>query len=112
MLDAPRPKIAWVTRVPLGAVSAPNAALETLLKNVSTRSIYLLIRRTDLSGNKMSAQGILSKLRDTYGKIGVAFSVISEKHDRMLIYASSSSVTTPSEKEPLPVGLQSTCTPL
>jgi len=54
----------------------------------------------------MSPQGIISKLKDFYGHLGVASSVVSEKRNRMLICVSLSSETTPSVKTPLPTGHQ------
>jgi hypothetical protein len=102
-------RIAYTIRVPLSAVVAPHAVVEKWLKSVNLLPIYLLIPRRNLEGAvTMSAQGITSKLRDTYGALGVVFSVLSEKHNRMLICASSSKEITPSEKEASPSGQPST----
>ncbi len=101
-------KIAWLIRVPLGAVDARNATLIQWLKNTSIHPTYMLIQSPDLTGRKMSHQGIISNLRATYADQDVHFSVISEKRGRMLISVSSSKEITKSEKEHWFHGLRST----
>jgi len=91
-------KTVYVIPVALSAVSAPSAALAAWCKSVRSLPIYLLVRRTDLNGTTLSPQGIMSKLKDTYGHLDVHFSVLSEKHNRMLICVSSSKEITQSEK--------------
>lgn len=97
-------KIAWVIRVPLGTVDAYNVTLAEWLQNTSIHPIYMLVRSPDLTGKTMSFQGIISKLRDTYGHLGVRFSVVSTKRGRMLISASSLKETTKLEPQHLPDG--------
>jgi hypothetical protein len=103
----PDPKIVWTMKVPLGPVSAFNAALGKWLSDIATPRTYLFLRSPcPVSGERMSNQGIISKLRGTYGHLGVHFSVISEKPGRMLICASLSKETTKSEPPLLPDGPQ------
>lgn len=101
-------KIAWITRVPHGAVSVFNAVLAAWLNDVRLLPIYLLIRLTDWSsGETLQPQVIISRLRDIYRQINVDFSVVSEKHGRMLISVSSSNPPAEPAKEPLLTGSQS-----
>jgi len=115
-------KIAYRIQVPLSAVSAFNAVLARWLKSTHLLPIYLsvpykgIVRATAETGGagidgmqvKMSPQGIISSARATYGHLGVVFSVVSEKPNRILICASLSSETTPLVKEASPTGQPST----
>lgn len=86
------PPIAYVIPLRLETVYAPNAVLMEWLQSIHTRpiSLYLLIRPTadEFRVVGFQPQVIISRLRDTYGQTNVAFSVLSEKHGRMLISVS------------------------
>ena len=94
--DAPK-QIAYVIPLRLETVYVKNATLEAWLQSTHTRpiSLYLLVKPTaeELHVAGFKPQVITSRLRDTYGQTGVVFSVLSEKHGRMLISVSSPRLT-------------------
>lgn len=99
--DAAPKRTAYVIPLRLEMVYAPNAILAEWLQSIHTRqiSLYLLVRPT-LEERQILGfrpQAIISRLRDTYAQTGVVFSVLSEKHCRMLICASSRKETTESQ---------------
>lgn len=97
--DAPK-RTAYIIPVRLETVYARNAVLEQWLLDTHTRpiSLYLLIKPTpeELKIIGFRPQAIISRLRDSYERTGVVFSVLSERHGRMLICVSSPKRTTES----------------
>lgn len=98
--DAPK-RIAYVIPLRLETVYVKNAILEEWLQSTHTRpiSLFLLVRPTaeEFRAAGFRPQAIISKLRDIYGQTGAAFSVLSEKHGRMLISVLSRKETTGSQ---------------
>jgi hypothetical protein len=94
--DAPK-RIAYVIPVRLEMVYVKNAILKEWLQSIHTRpiSLYLLVKPTPEETKAIGfyPQVIMSRLRATYGQIGVAYSVLCERHGRMLICVSSARET-------------------
>ncbi len=107
MSDEQQSKIVYFIRVPLETVLAPNAALVKWFQNIATHPTCMLVQKTIGNRADFKPQVIMKKLRDTFGPNNVAFSVPSEKPDRMLICARSSRETTKLEKEPSANGSES-----
>lgn len=106
MSSKPTNKIAWLIRTQFVEGDVSIAGLERVLRSERTRRIYLLVqppRVFNLPENRYvhgalaDTQYIMSRLRAIYGQTGARFSVVSEKHGRLLICASLSSATTESQ---------------
>lgn len=91
-------QIAFVIHARYETVYVKDARLEKWLQSTHTSpiSLYILIKPTAEERQILGfrPQVIISKLRATYQQTGVRFSVLSEKHGRMLICVSSSKRTT------------------
>lgn len=100
MSDEQPNKTHYLLRVPLETVLAPTAALVKWLQDIDTHPTCMLVQKTIGNVADWKPQVMLSKLRGISELTSVAFSVLLEKPDRIVICGRSSIETTKLEKEP------------